>query len=426
MTAEVIIGNGFGIALAADEVTTAGHERTYDGASKIFGLPAPHALAVVHAGSVFMHGLPHDSMIWDWISSLPAQRLSTTQAYADSYVEYVQTRLGEVTEETELTRTYLHHLDRMLRNELKDLKAKGELTPKVLRKHFTMLRDRWKRPLTPSQQRRSDDVFRHAGRGSVDNLLERMAIEDGPDLIGRSSIEGVIDERLKPLATEKTVQLAYEWARLKFGQAHPRMDSSGTLSFVGYGEKDAVPAVTIYEIEGFFAGHVYHRELKVHSAERCGPSFILFESLGQSREIHRLLEQAGTSPRHSEHIVSEHVADLQDKRNLMDGIANSTVTPLSTPAVAHALAEITPERIRDQIIARMEKEHQRNFDKFRLIAASLSLSHLTSLAGRLVLLENLAHEIRGSLPTVGAKVMMATITRSEGFQWAKVSVGDVV
>ena len=120
------------------------------------------------------------------------------------------------------------------------------------------------------------------------------------------------------------------------------------------------------------------------------------------------------------------MADLQDKRNLMDGIANSTVTPLSTPAVAHALAEITPERIRDQIIARMEKEHQRNFDKFRLIAASLSLSHLTSLAGRLVLLENLAHEIRGSLPTVGAKVMMATITRSEGFQWAKVSVGDVV
>ena len=423
MTAEVIIGNGFGIALAADEVTTVGRERTYSSASKVTGLPAPHALAVVHAGDVFLHGLPHDAMIADWVKSLPAQRLSTTQAYADSYVEFVQSRLAQVTEESNLTRSYLYHLEKMLKREIKNLSRSSEPTAKQLRQHFTMLRDRWKRPLTPEQQKLSDDVFRVAGRGSKNNLLEVMATEDAPELVGESSIEGVIDEALTAKADKRTLELAYEWARLKFGQTHPRMDMSGTLCFVGYGEKDTVPASTVYELEGFIAGHLYSRLLTSRSADQCSPSFILFEVLGQRQEIDRLIEQAGTSPSLNQDIVSEHLDGLEGKRLALGDVANKGLDEESR--VDEEAEVVFPHEISEKINSRLSSVRQHNFHRFCHTAAGLNLPNLVSLAGRLVLLENLAHEIRGSMPTVGSKVVMATITQSEGFQWVKASVGDV-
>ncbi len=74
MTSQLVLGNGFGVAVASDSAVTLEDDgspvRTYETSDKIFPLPMPHRLAVLTAGSALLNGLPFDVLVKEWIRSL--------------------------------------------------------------------------------------------------------------------------------------------------------------------------------------------------------------------------------------------------------------------------------------------------------------------------------------------------------------------
>ena len=69
MTSQLILLNGFGVALASDSAMTLGNKRTYETAEKVIPLPAPHRIAVLHSGSVTIHGMPYSVLVNEWANT---------------------------------------------------------------------------------------------------------------------------------------------------------------------------------------------------------------------------------------------------------------------------------------------------------------------------------------------------------------------
>ncbi len=85
MTAQLILANGYGVAIASDSAVTMGGTRTYETAEKIHPLDDPHRLAVLHCGSVLLLGMPVGVLIDQWKASL-GSRLQSVEGYRDSFL----------------------------------------------------------------------------------------------------------------------------------------------------------------------------------------------------------------------------------------------------------------------------------------------------------------------------------------------------
>ena len=72
MTSQLILMNGFGVAMTSDSAMTFGNGRVYETGEKIFPLKDPHRVAVLHSGNVFLQDFPLQSLIGEWSSSLGA------------------------------------------------------------------------------------------------------------------------------------------------------------------------------------------------------------------------------------------------------------------------------------------------------------------------------------------------------------------
>ena len=100
MTSQLVLGNGFGVAVASDSAVTLEDDgspvRTYETSDKIFPLPMPHRLAVLTAGSALLHGLPFDVLVKEWIRSLgdsPESQLRSVELYRESFLSWLRDNL---------------------------------------------------------------------------------------------------------------------------------------------------------------------------------------------------------------------------------------------------------------------------------------------------------------------------------------------
>jgi hypothetical protein len=85
MTSQLVLANGHGIAMASDSAVTMGQSRTFETSEKIYPLPMPHRLAILHAGSVMFHGLPFGTIINEWILSLGDVRMRSVSLYLANF-----------------------------------------------------------------------------------------------------------------------------------------------------------------------------------------------------------------------------------------------------------------------------------------------------------------------------------------------------
>ena len=89
MTSQIVLGNGHGIAVASDSAMTMGGRRTYDTSEKIYPLPLPHAVAVLHAGNVVFHRMPYSTIISSWIQSIGDHQLRNLSDYVESFRKFL-------------------------------------------------------------------------------------------------------------------------------------------------------------------------------------------------------------------------------------------------------------------------------------------------------------------------------------------------
>lgn len=87
MTSQIAIINHSGVALASDTVTTLGGSKTLGNATKIFQLPEPHSIVVLHNGAVYLNNVHALLLLSEWSRQL-TKEFGTSKEYYQSFVEW--------------------------------------------------------------------------------------------------------------------------------------------------------------------------------------------------------------------------------------------------------------------------------------------------------------------------------------------------
>lgn len=405
MTAEIVIGNGFGLVLCADTATTRQQERTYDGARKLIGLPLPHRIGVLHAGMVTFHGVPFETLVENWLHGLPSQRFARVSDYADSFREYLSEAVPTYLSETEIAREYLLDWRERLHQTAEYLRENNQFTDEGLSSYFTQLVEEYDDEDKQRGGKFAAAVFEVLGEGSRRNPLESECLDSGCSNLLHSSLEGLARLNFQEVASDATLKIIFTWIKLFSGLMHPCFSkSTATIVFAGYGEKDALPALIEMQIEAYSFGRLFSQTHNVRQAIRRGSGFVLFDTFGQSDEIWRFIREAGLSPHYHQTVVRNSLSQYDSLDQ------HSEVNELDEKMESNDFGKMSEE-----ITHELEQVAERNIYTALASLASMNLKNLGTMAQRLVLLQNLSLDLRGELPTVGAELVTATVTLQHGF-----------
>jgi len=415
MTSQLVLGNGFGLALASDSAQTGGTEpRTYEAAEKVHPLEPPHRLAVLTAGHVHFLGMPISVLVNEWKDSL-GKRSRSVEGYRESFLAWLDDNLDNWTNHRQRDDEafdaavgqirHLHHsvLSTAIRGTQES--QQPELALAALRSHNE---DLARRPgFDPNLLRMADDFF---------DRWNREGDEDPPRPALFDLLEMHFDDVPRSEEIDKEI---HEFLRLVVAGGH-RFPSHATnqLVFVGYGDKDLVPAVSCVDLRGALGDNAVRHLWGDQAASRHGSSYALIVPLAQYDTIDLILR--GHNPRLLREAAQ---ATIERSRGAIgepvkgeDG-SGDTVSSDTVENEANAPKSFTEagfEMFRDEA---EELSQERNVGPALRTIAGIPLASLAGIAGSLVSAQNLVQNIRGELPTVGGNIDIATITLDEGFKW---------
>ena len=419
MTANLILGNGGGVVLAADTTTTSGEKiRTWDGATELVGLNGPHAIGILHSGSVLIDGLPYLMFLENWRNSLADKPLPRVSDYAESFRIYLRDTIKENVAEVDLLRTYLDDWTAWVWSIHHDLVHDDALNTKGVTRFFEQRARRFEKGERGSNKALSDAVFERLGQGSASNPFEEECRKESCPNQNHASIEGVLEMVFGEHFSDKGREAAQRWASYWLGLFHPTR-AGATIAFAGYGSKDLVPAWQAIHPEAFAFDSLFGREARGAKAQRVRPGggYVLMDAFGQVNEIWRFLNEAGLNPHYSQHIVKDSIRELSreaatSSRPPHDENDSGEAGDLSkdgTNPDPLSLAEA-------EINLNLAQVEGTNLYRVQRSISNLNLTNLVSVAVRLLGLQNLSQDLRNELPTVGSEICVGVITKADGFR----------
>lgn len=85
MTAEIVVMNTGGIALASDSAVTIGGRKVYNSANKLFGFSDKHTVGIMIYGSISMFHVPWETLIKVYQKTLDSNPFDTVKEYKDDF-----------------------------------------------------------------------------------------------------------------------------------------------------------------------------------------------------------------------------------------------------------------------------------------------------------------------------------------------------
>ena len=396
MTSQLVLLNGFGAAFASDSAVTLGEKRTYETAEKIIPLPSPHLLAVLHAGSVKIHGMPYSVLVNEWAASLGSTRLRTTTLYMQNFVSWLSDNHSWATQKRS-TEDFINQLKVVYKDiwdEIQDTERVEESIDDPIERCLKIWTN-W----TESISRR--DSLTDGKADWATHALKKLKPE----------IDRVKDYWFDDIPMNDAIAEQIDSLTVQYLERGHHINRS-QLTFVGYGEKKLLPSYARLEISGFVNDSLLHRVIE-EETEPDLESDDVFRILpiGQRDAIDRFL-QGYAFPT----IRLAHDAAMEVFLNpeVAEGEENTVAEP----------APITDEELRlgdrvyEAIETAFDKWSYKHFTSplFGAIAA-LPLASLATAARSLIEIQSLSQTITGEMGTVGGPIDVAVISRDKGFQW---------
>ena len=396
MTSQLVLLNGHGAAIASDSAVTIGEKRTYETAEKIIPLPSPHLLAVLHAGSVNIHGMPYSVLVNEWAASLGSTRLRTTTLYMQNFVSWLNDNHSWATHKR-TTNDFMRQLSDVYRRIWDDIKNTervenliGDPAERCL-KIWTNWTEKYSRRFSLTDGK--SDWAAHSFKKF------KPEIDQGKEYwFNDTPMNEAIAEQIDAFT-------------LQYLERGHHIDRS-QLTFVGFGDKKLLSSYVRIEISGFVNESLLHRIIE-EETEPDVESDNVFRILpiGQSDAIDRfLLGYADVTV----DLAHDAAMDVFLSPEVAEGEENTVREP----------APITDEEMR--LSARVHEAIETAFDKwsstnfraplFGAIAA-LPLASLATAARSLIEIQSLSQTITGEMGTVGGPIDVAVISRDKGFQW---------
>lgn len=405
MTSQVILGNGHGIALASDSAVTMGNRRTYETSEKIYPLPRPHSVAVLHAGNVMFHGMPYSTIIDGWIDSLGEHRLRYVDDYVMSFRKFLVEEMRDWCDLEQQRLDFIGDMDgefqriwnRLSKNGVV-VSAEDALLIWKSEVEFLETIDRYGQFTNQSkheilEKEQFAQVWLQQADGAP-GVLERIAywFDDVP----RSS---EIDDLIK------------KYVVLSVSSHYPLCEENhALLTFAGYGYGSMIPTTIRLEMHGALNGTIQYDLSEPHPATRRNGAFLLIELMGQTDAIATFLRGYDVQLIETIKSVSSGAFDEKIEANDVGDELGKDDLSQTVMSAKNKLGEII-EGAFDNF------GETNNLRSFRSTVAGMPLASLAATVKSLIQIQELSLESRGYLPTVGGQVRVATITKSHGFKW---------
>ena len=394
MTSQIILLNGFGVAIASDSAATVGaRTRTYQTAEKIVPLPAPHRIAVTHSGNVRIGNLPYSVLVGEWARQLGDKPLRSVRAYQDHFIDWLESNVLWFSSDTEENQT-MNFIDGRVR-QLAEVYANAKQE-------------------NPEYQ--------------LNTLVEAWTVEvnEYPRLEG-TSIREVMHQlhQYESQIAEKITQY--------LGDAIPPEDdlsslylyfatfysstwmTRSTLVFTGYAERDILPSWIQVNIFGFVNKKItWHIEDSYSLTPDHDPLWSICLPAQQDAINQYLLGYD-----------SEQVDGITD--NVLEFIDEMTVELGENYKLDQPEQEAFQEAMsaRKTKLAEVIKGFNRQFSEdsylipFRRAISILPAASLVDVAKSIIELQVLRQTTTAQLDTVGGPIDVALISPTEGFQWIR-------
>ena len=399
MTSQLILLNGFGVALASDSAMTLGNKRTYETAEKVIPLPKPHRIAVLHSGSVTIHGMPYSVLVNEWANTLGSTPLRTVSLYRQNFISWLNDNHDWVTPDR-ATKDFMYQLKdiyRIIWNKIQenvDSDADDETQQEKCLEIFTDYTNMYGG--FPS--------LSHSEGDWTNQAYSRIEKEV------RESQEYWFDDI--PMNQEINDQI-HIFTRLYLERGH-FLNRAG-LAFAGFGEKQLLPSYANVNIGGIMNESLLYEHDGELSAEPGESGYFGIRPIGQRDSIdlvlkgldYRLVQIASDA-------VTRTLFQTPDEASDPTGDKKSNQTKDK---------DIDPE-FSDKIYAAIEESFEEwSENKYvkglRGAIASLPVASLATVARSLIEVQSLSQTITGEMGTVGGPIDVATISREHGFQWIR-------
>jgi len=399
MTTQIVLGNGYGLALATDSAVTVAGRRTYETSEKLILLGDAHPVAVLVSGSVTQFSLPIQVLLREWSKTLESGQLRKVADYRESFISWLRDNIDEFPEaERRLIDTfwsvdvYLHGCwrDSSGSDDYPTIAEKTEATFEYLRY--------W--------------IDRHEGYDKLDRLSEIGGEAGCAKLIDElwspredywvgldSRINYWFDDvdssalgEIKGLLKRLLVLRASTWEL--FG------DTSNVV-FAGFGSKEMVPAVASVRLMGGFKSWISSSSSIPNSASKIGVGYFLFERYGQTDYIDNILLG------YRSELIESAVGVLQE--------AGAKVPSDSEdPQLSEGGREFVQD-VSEQLWSAVTKGAEEQMLKpLRRAISAMPLRSLADAARSLVGVQALGKAISAELQTTGGRIEVALVSRADG------------
>ena len=409
MTAEVVIMNAIGVAMAADSAVTIGTDarKIFTSTDKLFQLSRTDPIGVMAYNNSTLLGIPWEAIIKQYRATLRDRSLPSVGDHATSFLRFVEKNSGMFPRRVQdghvvqFVAGFLRHFrEDHLRSELdKEARRQGKLRATHIRRvadatlgnfRVTFLADRKRLVgLGPQSAARVAARYRRIVRKEFEGAFGTMPVSDAFRRV-------LVQLTLSTLTREA------------FGP------SSSGLVFAGFGAQEYLPTVVSYHVDCFV-----DRKLRVSRPERTR-----IEQLGTSSSIIPFAQRevvdtfmAGVDRRLKEKFGDEAERAI---RKISDALVDAVqkVSPSIAAKMRLVLRGGVP-RVVDAMNHRWDRFSSTYWRPITEIVATLPKDELAAMAEALVNLTKFKRRITPQKETVGGPIDVAVITRGDGFVWIK-------
>lgn len=396
MTAEIVIINQHGVAMAADSAVTIGNQKIINSAIKLFSLSRTEPVGIMVYGNANLLNVP-----WETLIKLYRKKhtnvLDKLENYGDGYIDFLKSKIFLFNDQQqdewakERIEGVFNEIVENIRQQMSNLQtSKQKISEQQVIDKAESLLSEYNEVLN-----NTDFAYNELVTDDLANKITKLTQEciDNifPILQSNTSIKTLLLEIGKSVILRCT-----------------EINSSGIV-IAGFGEEDIFPSVVTYEVYGIYDNKLLFRKLDEktiinNNSERMQSAIIPF---AQEDVVRSFLE--GIHPELFEYSM-----------NYTNEILNSLLSNTSDPKL-RTNAEKISHSITLKIATEMEDFMSRHLlsPMINMIQA-LPKDDLASMAEALVNMTAFRRKMAfSSLETVGGPVDVAVISKGDGLVWVK-------
>ncbi|PFH10969.1 hypothetical protein BCF11_3407 [Collimonas sp. PA-H2] len=402
MTAEVVILNKNGIAMAADSAVSIGRRKVYNSANKLFALSRKQPIGIMIYGSAQFMGIPWEALIKYFRKNiLKNSSYASVDEYAKEFIKFLSTTklIPSENEEMHVIQTALSCIMEFvgpIDNAIKDvIEQNGKISVSMAKSLANSEIDAW------LKRQKDRSVKRECTVAQAKYLKKTF----------EAKLKAFIAAHLTRLGTTQAFQTKILAAiLLKLSSTEPGSGRTGVV-FAGFGTEDIYPFSIAYDICGRFNGFLRsrkNREQKING--KLSASILPF---AQSEMVHTFMR--GIDPSFFSAINTKLEQIFEDVPKAI--LAKYGFVPTTKQ---EASMRDDYKKVFSAVTSELTKIQQEKFISPVLDSvAALPIDELAAMAESLVSLTSFKRKVTMVPESVGGPVDVAVITKGDGFIWIK-------